>query len=200
MAQTHKNWEVVIVHDGQPQYVPEFEDDRIRFYSIAKIYNYPQDNKKAEWLAGPVNALNFALSQVNNEDGYIMRIDDDDILLPDAMAALVRYIFLFAYDFVSANWVNERNEQARPYSLRELGLNSDGNLGGVQTWIYRAEFKNIKYCPNCWMKPHNANNELDWFERFFKSGHRHIGWLERVVTKILPRPGETDIGSKAYVR
>ncbi|GAF68780.1 unnamed protein product, partial [marine sediment metagenome] len=72
--------------------------------------------------------------------------------------------------------------------------------GGVQTWLYKAKYKRILYNVESWKKSWNANNELDWLERFRANGKKKLGFLDRTVCTIRPRPGESEIGSKAYVK
>lgn len=210
LNQTHQNWELIIVHDGKIDNLKfkewaEFntvllQQPRIQFYSIEKTYPYPEDNKKAEWLAGPCLALNEALKHVTGD--WIYRCDDDDILLPDCLESLLGFAtkghpYLGEYDLVSALWKDKNDLIGMPDWIEYH------QVGGVQTWLYKAEYRDVLYNPECWKKKWNSNNEWDWFERFIKTvknrenRHPKIGVLSKVVVSILPRPGESEIGSKA---
>jgi len=191
---------LIIVHDGLTSDGIIPTDDRIRVYYIAKEYTYPKDDKKAEWLSGPCNALNHALSKVNSDSDWIARIDDDDEWNLNALKELIAHAKGGNADFVSAFWKDDKGNRPEPYYLPELNLDGDGYLGGVQTWLYKAKYRNIIYNPYSWEKSWNANNELDWFERFYKTEKPRIVFLRKTVCTIRTRPGETEIGSKAYLR
>jgi glycosyltransferase involved in cell wall biosynthesis len=199
LNQTHKNWHLFIVHDGLVSERITLTDDRVSIFYIDKVYTYPKTDKKAEWLAGACNALNKALSQVNETFDYIARIDDDDEWKPFMLQEMIDFLKSSNVDFVSALWENEHGIPSETYSLDDLGLGGISKLGGVQTWLYKAKHKYTLYDGECWKKSLNANNELDWFERFFK-GDVTMGFYDKVVCTISPRPGETEIGSKAYVK
>lgn len=194
--QTYKNWEIIIVDDGSdnpPTYEFNKSNPKIKFYHIDKVYTYPKDNKKAEWLAGPVNALNFALSKVNSDSDYIARLDDDDFWHPDMLETMVDFIQSDDYDFVSSLWQDENDLIGMP----EVFIKNF--IGGVQTWLYKSEYKDIKYDPECWKKSWMANNEWDWYERFSSIPGIKIGFLPKVVCIIKPRPGLKNIGLKGYM-
>jgi len=204
LRQSHKKWQLIIVDDGSDEDRSDEVkkiDKRIKVYRIEKKYDYPKGNLKAEWLAGPVHALNKALEHVDGD--WIARLDDDDIWYPDCLENLLEFAEAGEFDFVSALWQDVNGIVGMPYDISKLYTGRvaqrGGYLGGVQTWLYRAEYKHIKYNPMCWRKSWNANNELDWFERFLKENPR-IGFLPKVLCAIIPRPGETEIGSKAYVK
>ena len=78
--QSYKNYEIIIVGDccTDNTFVKlrELNDPRIKFINLpTRKKNYPED-PFFHWLAGPVNALNKALSMVTGD--WIARIDDDD--------------------------------------------------------------------------------------------------------------------------
>ena len=72
------------------------------------------------------------------------------------------------------------------------------SIGGVQTWLYRSYLKFFRYNPDCWRKSWNRVNDTDLQDRMFRAGVR-MGYLDKVVAKVLPRPGETSVGLKAYL-
>ena len=191
-AQTYKNWEMIIVDDGSDEEWPfGAVDKRIRVFRIEKQYTYPRYNKKYEWQAGPCNAINEGLRQVTGD--WIARLDDDDEYYPETLEWLLRFAKDCDYDFVSALWIG---------ADRRVGLpdNVDGRLiGGVQTWLYRAEFKDEKADPYCWKK--GLVNDIDLSRRLVerKDPALSFGFLPQVVAKILPRPGISTIGLQGYL-
>ena len=55
----------------------------------------------------------------------------------------------------------------------------------------------MKYNQNCWRKKWNKVWDIDLVMRIYSSGAR-IGFLNEVVSFVLPRPGETSVGLQAY--
>lgn len=189
--QTYKNWELIIVDESDVgNTYSTWHDKKNKHYHIKKVYHYPKKNKKAEWLAGPVRALNFALSKVTGD--YIARLDDDDVWRKDCLETLLDFLKKEDADFVSAMW------QGLPDKIGLPEIINGFKVGGVQTWLYKSIYKNILYNENCWKKKWNANNEWDWFERFLiLEPEAKISFLHQCVCEVNPRPGETEIGSKA---
>ena len=70
-------------------------------------------------------------------------------------------------------------------------------IGGVQTWLYRSYLKFFKANINCWRKSWNRVNDLDLQNRFYLAGVK-MDYLNLSTCIIKPRPGETEIGIKAY--
>ena len=56
----------------------------------------------------------------------------------------------------------------------------------------------MKYNINCWRKSWNRVNDADLGNRIFKSGVR-MGYVPEVLSYVLPRPGENQVGLKAYL-
>ena len=77
--------------------------------------------------------------------------------------------------------------------------NVNGKLiGGTQTWLYRGYLKFMKYNPDCWRKKWNKVNDTDLQERMVNAGVR-IGYLDEITAHVRPRPGETEVGLRAYL-
>jgi len=198
--QKYEPYEIIVVDDGSdiPYSVNEWLEERVKLIRIEKVYSYPPENKKAEWLSGPAIALNKALEHVTGN--WIYRCDDDDWLFSDCLMELLKFAKKGNFDFVSALWRKEDGTIGMPYEsgtvIPELGV----PLGGVQTWLCRAEYKEVKYNPYSWKKKWNANNELDWLERVVEKFAPKVGFLPKVVCEIDPRPGLEEIGLKAYLK
>lgn len=203
LGQTHQNWELLIVGDScsddTEEVVKSFNDPRIRFFNLPeKIYHYPKDDAKAEWLAGPVMALNKALDMVTGD--YIARLDDDDVWLNYHLESTLGYLLRNMYDFVSSIAIAVENGvacQILPYFINPNTLKAQ-QVGSVQTWLYSAKFKDLKYDPDCWKKEWDAPNEVDWYLRLYAQGAK-FGYAYMFHALILPRPGLTTIGSRAYI-
>lgn len=210
LAQTYKNFELIIVGDhctdNTEELVKNIADPRIIFFNLPQRgYRYPPTAEN-HWLAGPVVPANKALELVSGK--WICRIDDDDSWTPGHIEELLRFAQRGDYEFVSANYITEREGKkvvikvvgAKDpyYTRRKTFLEDKGPLiGGTSTWLYRSYLKLFKYNINCWRKSWNRVNDVDLSQRFFKAGVR-MGFLEGVVSYVLPRPGETKVGLEAY--
>lgn len=195
LAQTYKNFEYIVVGDccadNTAELMAQCKDQRVRFYNLPERgYRYPPTVEN-HWLAGPVIAANQALSLVKGK--WIARIDDDDIWTPDHLELLLRFAQQGNYEFVSACLMEERFGERKAVNTK----NEIPPIGGTQTWLYRSYLKNFKYNINCWRKSWNRVNDTDLQDRFYKAGVR-LGFLEKVVTYVFPRPGEKTIGLSAY--
>jgi len=195
LAQTYKNFELIIVGDhctdNTAELVSKINDPRIIFYNLpTRDYRYPPTAEN-HWLAGPVVPANQALKMVKGQ--WIARIDDDDIWTPDHLEALLRFAQKGNYEFVSSSYETERHGQKILVDVKD----ENPRIGGTQTWLYRSYLKFFKYNINCWRKSWNRVNDTDLQDRFYKAGVR-LGFLERVTARILPRPGETTVGLEAY--
>ncbi len=195
-AQTYTNLEIIVAchgcTDGTARLVRGLNDPRIRVLNVPRKQTYPPTAEN-HWLAGPVVPANAALKAVRGD--WIVRLDDDDELLPDHVEVLLRAAQDGGYEFISGAYERERN------GVREI-LSDDGEnppAGGVQTWMYRSYLRLFKYNSQCYRKPWNRVNDSDLVDRFRKAGVR-MGHIDRVVARVLPRPGETTVGLQAYQR
>ncbi len=195
LAQTYKNFEYIIIGDcctdNTEELVSKINDKRIKFYNLSKkSKGYPL-NAEGRWLTGPVKAANQALRMVKGK--WIARIDDDDIWTENHLEVLLDFAQKGNYEFVSAAYIAER------YSERyiENVKNDNPRIGGTQTWFYRSYLKFFKYNINCWRKSWNKINDIDLQVRIHNAGVK-MGFLDKVVAYILPRPGEETIGLDAY--
>jgi len=195
LKQTYKNFELIIVGDHctdeTEDVVKKIKDPRIIFVNLPKREKrYPED-VQIHWFAGPVIPANHALNMVKGK--WIARLDDDDIWTKDHLEALLRFAQKGNYEFVSAMYEEERNGKRIIVDEKD----EDPRIGGTQTWLYRSYLKIFKYNINCWRKKWNKVNDLDLQDRMYKAGVR-MGFLEKVVCYILPRPGEKTVGLDAY--
>jgi glycosyltransferase involved in cell wall biosynthesis len=210
LAQTYKNFELLVIGDhctdGTEELLQKIGDPRIRFYNFPdRLRRYP-DDVFLHWLAGPVTASNKALELARGK--WIARVDDDDIWTPDHLEELLRFAQRGGYEFVSSDYIEERSGVRRvvagvgakdPYYTRKdkPGSGYNPKIGGTSTWLYRSYLRLFKYNINCWRKKWNRVNDIDLSLRIFSAGVR-MGFLEKALAYVLPRPGETAIGAQAY--
>lgn len=209
LSQTYKNFELIIIGDhctdSTEREISKIKDPRIRFYNIPKrSYRYPPTTEN-HWFTGPVVANNQALKMVKGK--WIARIDDDDLWTEDHLSSLLDFAQKGNFEFVSAKYEREKYGErevvdgeyaAGPYyNPKACADDINPKLGGVQTWLYRSYMKFFKYNINCWRKSWNKVNDVDLQYRIYKAGAR-IGFLDKVIAFIVPRPGEETVGLEAY--
>ncbi len=211
LAQTYKNFELIIIGDhctdNTEKVVNSFNDQRIRFYNIPKRgYRYPPTSEN-HWFAGAVVASNVALQMVRGK--WIAVLDDDDIWTPDHLEELLRFAQSGGYEFVSSAWKNlnegntvtleARHVDAQYYHPGKVGDGVGPRIGSDCTWVYRSYLTFFKYNINCWRKSWNKVNDIDILLRIARAGVK-IGYLNKPLASVLPRPGETTTGSSAYTK
>ena len=209
LKQTHENLEIIVAAHGCTDdtfwRVREIDDRRIKLIEAPRRETYPPTAEN-HWLAGPVAPLNAALKAVTGD--WIARLDDDDIWTPDHVEKLLAFAREGNYEFVSsAHRTHESKIEPyrMPHSIRrkidgeQWIIAEDILVGGVQTWLYRSYLKFMKYNPDCWRKTWNKVNDTDLQDRMWRAGVR-MGYLDLVTAYVYPRPGEVDVGSKAYLR
>jgi glycosyltransferase involved in cell wall biosynthesis len=193
LTQTHKNIEViVVVHncaDNTWQRLAVLGDDRLKPWPLTSPKHYP-DTPENRWFAGPVDPINLGLCKARGK--WIARIDDDDQWTPTHLEDSIAAAKKRNLEFISA--AHETHEdRVSPY-----WLDTHTKVGGTQTWLYRSYLSFFKYNRHCWRKSINRVNDTDIQSRMHRAGVR-MGYLDDVHAKVLPRPGETEIGLKAYI-
>ena len=210
LAQTYKNFELLIIGDhctdNTEELLSKIDDQRIKFYNLPlRKRRYP-DDVFIHWLTGPVVPANQALRLARGR--WIARIDDDDIWTLDHIEELLRFAQSGGYEFVSANCIEERYNirnivggarAGDPYYTRKKNPVKGYNpkVGGTSTWLYRSYLRFFKYNINCWRKSWNRVNDTDILTRMFSAGIR-MGFLDKTLTYVIPRPGELTIGADVY--
>lgn len=197
LAQTHKNWELIIVHDGLDHllgkfWTPSAQDNRVRECGIPKIVHYPTDDPKYQWLAGPCRAINYGLSRVRGD--WIARIDDDDVWHPKHLERALEYAKRAGAEFVSFP-IDLNGEYPMPD--RFYG----NSVGSVQSWLYRSYLKCFKTNLHCWRKRWNAVNDIDLAQRMARAGVKMAYCVDAYPhATIKPRPGLTEVGVKGWLQ
>ena len=190
LGQTHENLEVIVVAHGCTDHTAEvvrsFPDKRLRLVEIDRNIHYP-DTPRNRWFAGRVEPSNRGLEECVGT--WTATNDDDKIWAPHLVETLLEFAMDGGYDFVSAG-AESHEGPIEPYDV-------DGVLvGSIHTWLYRDYLRWMKFDPNCWAKDWDRVCDTDLQRRFVHSGVR-MGYLDRSLVKIYPRPGEKHIGSKA---
>ena len=191
-SQTYKNLEIIVIGHGCTDGTniavlkQHLSDRRIKFVSIPRTQTYPPTVEN-HWFVGRVVPSNAGLDSCTGE--WIATNDDDDVWTEDHIESLLRFAQTNGYEFVSAASTNQVG-WIPPYDLNGV------KVGGIGTWLYRSYLKSFKFNPDCWRKTWNAVCDTDLQDRFRKAGVR-MGYLNKVVTKILPRPGDNLVGLAA---
>jgi len=195
LSQTYRNFELIIVGDhctdSTEELLSQIDEPRVRFHNLPKRERRYPDDVETHWLAGPVVPANKALELVQGK--WIARLDDDDVWTPDHLESLLRFAQEGHYEFVSASYIAERYGKRIVVDVK----NNHPRIGGTQTWLYRSYLRFFKYNINCWRKSWNRVNDIDLQYRMFNAGVR-MGFLDKVVAYVLPRPGEVTVGLEAY--
>ena len=212
LSQTYKNLELIVVGnhctDNTAELLSRIDDPRLRFHNLPLRKHRHQDDIEIEWLVGGLEPNNKGLELACGQ--WIAWLGDDDIWTPDHIETLLGFAQQGRYEFVSAEYVEERfgrrkvvsGERARgPYHTRRPldPLDDSPRIGGIQTWLYRSYLRFFKHNGQCWRKRWNRPVDVDLYLRMFRAGVR-MGYLERVVAYVLPRAGEETVGLDAYKR
>ncbi len=191
-SQTYQNFEIVIVGDGPTdgtkELLAKIPDPRLRYYEIPHYTQYPKE-VKSRWFVGGVPPRNKGLELARGE--WIAELDDDDVFTPDHVESLLRFAKKGGYESVSGLCMEERHGKHRV-------VPAEGNppIGGVSTWLYRSYLRFFRYNINSWRKAYHCPQEIDRFRRMVSCGVR-TGFLEKVVTFVLPLPGAKTVGLDA---
>ncbi len=185
LKQTYANWELIIVDESSNGNMVWFGNKRVKVWNLKKKFHYPK-NAWCVWCAGPVRALNFALSKVKGD--YILRMNDHDILYPSAVEHLVSYMKSTVAELASAQHLGN-GEPVEPYIIRGK------KIGGIQVSLLRSYLKCFRYNKDCWRKKWNSPNELDLIDRMLRSNVR-TAYLPQVLGEIKPRLNGNLVGWK----
>lgn len=98
LAQTYQDWELIIINDGSTD---GSEEIVFSYLTSDKIHYYYQENR------GVSSARNQGIQRASGD--WVLYIDADDYLLPDALEVLVTMSHKYSVDIVSGNYYSERN-------------------------------------------------------------------------------------------
>lgn len=193
-AQTYQNFEVIIVGDccvdNTPDILAQVTDPRVKFINLPKRTKYPND-PTLRWFISGVGPSNYGIDIAKGK--WICYFDDDDIMAPHYIEDLLRFAQKGNYEFVAGLYEEERNGVKNVVGHRTSKM---PEFGGHSTWIYRSYLRFFKYNINSWRKSYNRPQDIDMLLRMLRAGVRMEG-MNKVVSYIRPRPGETKIGLAA---
>jgi glycosyltransferase involved in cell wall biosynthesis len=210
LSQTYTNIELMIVGDhctdNTAELLAEIKDPRLFFYNLSSRRRSYRQTVENHWFVGGATPANKAMELARGQ--WIARVDDDDTWSPDHIEKLLRFAQQGQYEFVSGLYEEERFGERKvvdgvraldPYYTRRpvAGVDDSPKIGGVSTWLYRTYLRFMRYNVNCWRKDWNKVWDVDLSLRIHGAGVR-MGFLDDVVSYVLPRPGETSVGLEAY--
>ena len=195
-AQSYKNFEIVIVgdccEDGTVEILSKIEDCRVKFINLPKRTKYPKD-PKLRWFISGVGPSNHGIDLAQGK--WICYFDDDDIMASDYLESLLNFAESNDYEYVAGLYKEERNGIA---SIKGHKSEEYLEFGGHSTWMYRSYLSFFKYNINSWRKSYNCPQDIDFQLRMRSAGVR-MELLDKVVSYIKPRPGNTTIGLDARI-
>lgn len=210
LSQSYENFELIIIGDhctdDTAELLAKVRDPRLFFFNLPNRRRSYKQTVENHWFVGGAVPANKAMEIARGK--WIARVDDDDIWSVDHIEKLLRFAQEGNYEFVSALYEEERFGLRRvvdgvraldPYYTRQPSDPNDGSpkIGGVSTWFYRSYLRFMKYNVECWRKEWNRVWDIDLSLRIYAAGAR-MGFLDKVVSFVLPRPGEDSVGLEAY--
>ena len=168
--------------------IDEFCHHRLIFVNLPERNKEEQElikDPETRWFMGPVRATNEATKLCSGD--WVAHLDDDDSWTPDHLQTMLDFAIKGNYELVSS-----------AYDGNGKKVGAENGIGGCQTWLMRRYIAEIfQYDKNCYKKKWNRVSDTDVAERMRKAGVR-IGYLDKITAIVKPRPGETEIGLRAY--
>ena len=190
LAQTYKNFEIVIIGDHSPsdtiEWIFKVQDPRVLFHNLPRRGPYPKD-PKARWRVAGTAPVNKALNLARGK--WIASSDDDEVWTADHIETLLRFAQAGQYEFVSGQYQYESSQYPGT-------LDPTPYARGASTWLYRSYLRVIKADIHCWR--YGRSGDVSRFKRMVRAGVK-MGSLEHVVAYHLFRPGERLFGSRAAI-
>lgn len=195
LAQTHQNFEILIVDDASPdksvEICKQFSDPRIKIIS--------QDNR------GPSGALNTGIRQAKG--AYLAFLDGDDLWLPEKLAKHIAHLEsspTVGVSFSRSSFINEAGQPLGDYQMPKLkGItapyllrhNPTGN--GSAAVVRRETIEAIKYQDNlhtsvedCFFDERlRASQDIEFLLRIALQTPWQIEGISEALTQYRVKPG-----------
>lgn len=145
LNQTYEAYELIIVDDGSAN--PEIKKILIKYAKNPKIRIFFTEHK------GPGSAINFGAGKVKGE--YFCRLDSDDLLAPNALEILNKYIKKYpgvSY-FYSARYIIDEKGDIKIFpDWIPQSMDNDGKVRSIK--FDRESLIKEHYCLHltCWKK------------------------------------------------
>jgi O-antigen biosynthesis protein len=194
LTQTYSHLEIIIVGDCSPAATVALldrpVDPRVQFINRPTRQDYPRD-PRLRWYVSGNDATNYGYSLARGK--WLAYFDDDDVMTPDHIEALLRFAQRGDYEFVAGLYEEERNGRRE---VRGHRIPDGPEFGGHGTWLRRSYLKMFRYNNDSWRKSYNRPQDIDCQLRMRRAGVR-MELLEQVVSYVLPRPGQSTVGLEA---
>lgn len=178
LRQTYQNFEIVVVGDhctdNTEELIKNINDNRIKFYNLAKRGNYPID-PMARWMVAGVVPANKGIELCTGN--WIAPLDDDDEFSEDHLEILLNYALQNDYEMVYGI-VQMEKEPDKWENVGSYPLNS-GKICHISV-LYSSKLKFFKYDINTWK--YWEPDDWNLWRRMKKAGVR-IGFIDKVVGK-----------------
>jgi glycosyltransferase involved in cell wall biosynthesis len=128
IAQTHKNWEMIIVDDGSADGTEALASDYAEKDTRIKYFRNPKKGAGA--------ARNFGILQ--STGSYIVFLDDDDEHLPHRFESQLNAIKKSGYDFI-LSWFQTKDIETGEISFPKMHITTGHGAGHGVRWMIRRE-------------------------------------------------------------
>jgi len=193
LAQTYKNFEIVVVGDrcidNTGELIKTIDDSRVWFFDMPSRGKYPE-HFASRWFVQGVPPRNKGLRIARGL--WFAWISDDDLLLPHHFEVLLRFAQEHNHEFVSAAYTYEKHGEIKLQDAADF----TPRIGGMQTWLYRSYLKVFKWNINSWRKHWNRPCDYDLQFRMHEAGVR-MGFINEVVAHVPAAEGTNTIGFEA---
>lgn len=184
LAQTHQNFELIIVNDGPNERTREAVsaicDPRIRYVEFPERSRYPED-PHLRWMVAGSPGMNQGAQLAVGQ--WIAPLDDDDEFTPDHIEKLLRLARSERAEFVYGSI-----EQHRLAHGDKVRIFSDPPAIGqisMQAALYHSGLRFMEYDTQSWL----VDEPGDWnlIRRMYEAGVR-MAAVEDVVTTVYMLP------------
>lgn len=197
LAQTHPAMEVVIVGDGtDPALFARLEridDPRVRVHRLARRTRYPRWPVE-RWMVAGWRPRNVAAAMARGE--WLLWMSDDDILLPDAVEALLAAAGPDGEAVTGAYRVGTVAPTVRYPGDGASGIGFPAS--GMPAFLVRSYLRCFRWNRHSWRRRWNRPSDYDLMVRMHRSGVRFTT-TDEVVAVVPEVAGTGLIGSAGSI-